>query len=116
MIISELKKKGYPLENYVQSLLSGKEWHVQPNAYFLDKDTVKGRELDIRAEFADFKICNNNVDFLVYLLVQCKKIPSNAWVFFSVPHKEYVFGMPKVSHIRKLLNVSSYEIFDSRRN
>lgn len=45
----ELKKKGYPLENYVQSLLVNKKWRVQPNAYFLDKDTDKGRELDLKA-------------------------------------------------------------------
>ena len=37
----KLKEKGYPLENYVQSLLANKKWHVQPNAYFLDKEMPK---------------------------------------------------------------------------
>jgi len=83
-IKNELKKKGYPLENYVQSLLYGKKWQVYPNAYFLDKDSKKGRELDIKAmyEHPDFK---TRTSFFPRLLIQCKKIPGNAWIFFSTP-------------------------------
>ena len=80
----ELKKRGYPLESYVQSLLVSKKWHVQPNAYFLDKDTDKGRELDIKAIFDDFKSYSWS-HLIINLFIQCRKLPGNAWVFFSPP-------------------------------
>lgn len=83
-IRDELKKKGYPLENYVQSLLVKKEWHVQPNAYFLDKDTGKGRELDIKAIYEGFESDSWSA-FAATLLIQCRRLPGNAWIFFSTP-------------------------------
>lgn len=60
------------------------KWHVQPNAYFLDKDTDKGRELDIKASFDEFD-SSGSWTFLVDLLIQCKKLPGHAWIFFSNP-------------------------------
>jgi len=89
-IKKELKKRGYPLENYVQSLLVGKDWHVQPNAYFLDKDTDKGREIDIKAYYDDFKF-NSWSYFILNLLIQCRRLPGNAWIFFSVPKRSAVY-------------------------
>lgn len=94
-IKKELKKKGYPLENYVQSLLVRNNWHVQPNAYFWDKDTNKGRELDIMATYEYMK-SNSCSDFLLYLLIQCRSLPGNAWIFFSDPGQS-----AKYEHISK---------------
>jgi hypothetical protein len=83
-IKNELKKKGYSLESYVQSLLIDQKWNVQPHAYFLDRDTGKGRELDLKA-YRHFSTPSPNLDFLLHLLIQCKKLPGNAWIFFSDP-------------------------------
>ena len=96
----ELKKKGYPLENYLQALLANKGWHVQPNAYFLDKDTNKGRELDIRAIYDDFEYSSWSY-FPLNLLIQCRRIEGNAWIFFSVPQRSTLltkisrYGLPE---------------------
>lgn len=87
-IKDELLKKGFPLENYVQSLLFSKKWYVTPNAYFVDKDTKTGRELDIKAS-QDYSCSDDNTDFSLTLLIQCKKIPGNAWVFFSDSSQPY---------------------------
>jgi len=93
-IKNELEKKGYPLENYVQSLLVSKDWHMQPNAYFLDKDTDKGRELDIKATYLDFKSSSWS-DFVLSLLIQCRRLPGNAWIFFSIPNRSPIY--PRIS-------------------
>ena len=104
----ELKKKGYPLENYVQSVLASKEWHIQPNAYFLDKDTNKGRELDIKAslEIDTDKFWNH----LVTLLIQCKKVTGNAWIFFSSPSPP--FRRICKHSLNDFLHFGYYGIFD----
>jgi hypothetical protein len=110
-IKDELKKRGYPLENYIQSLLAGSGWHVQPNAYFLDKDTEKGRELDIKATFDNFK-ADSWTSFLPTLLVQCRRLPGNAWIFFSVPKTVLHLRIAKYSLMDFLEIRDFYDIFD----
>lgn len=90
-IKEELEKRGYPLENYVQTFLVNKHWNVQPNAYFLDKDTNKGRELDIKAIYERFK-SHSWTSFFLNLLIQCRKLPGNAWIFFSVPRGSVLYA------------------------
>ena len=115
-IKSELKKKGYPLENYVQALLVGKDWHVQPNAYFWDKDTNKGRELDIKAIYERFK-SNSWSSFILNLFIQCRRLPGNAWIFFSVPKGSVLYapisryGLAKFLQSQKMF-VRTPAIFD----
>lgn len=91
-IKEKLKKSGYPLENYVSSYIaSDTSWHVYTNAYFLDKDTREGRELDIKA------ICHYGrpetpatiSDFELTLLIECKRMLGNAWIFFKTPFQPY---------------------------
>ena len=89
-LINELKKKGYPLENYVQWCLAGKGWHIQANTYFYDKDEKTGRELDIKAWKPT--TVSTFTDFCLNLYIQCKKLPGNAWIFFSAPQDENVFS------------------------
>ena len=102
-IKNELKKKGYPLENYVQSLLVNNKWRVQSHAYFLDKDTDKGRELDLKAYNDDFVSDHWRARFVLNLLVQCRKLPGNAWIFFSVP-QESEHKTIEISNLAKSLN------------
>jgi hypothetical protein len=112
-IKSALKKKGYPLENYVQALLVGKNWHVQPNAYFLDKDTNKGRELDIKAYYEAFA-SNSWSGFILNLLIQCKKLPGNAWVFFSVPRQSALYTRISKYDLTEFLKLGKLEIYDKK--
>lgn len=106
-IKGELKKKGYSLENYVQSLLVSKKWRVQPHAYFLDKDTGKGRELDLKAFNDNFVSDHWRARFVLNLLVQCKKLPGNAWIFFSAPERPQ-HGIIEASNLAKSLNLPRF--------
>lgn len=92
-IIQEIEKKGYPLERYVGGLLRERGWDVYPNVHFYDKDTKKDRELDIKAEKSlyaeNYTEISHEVEVIVRLLIQCKRIPGNAWVFFKGPEAKY---------------------------
>lgn len=109
----ELKKRGYPLEHYVQALLVEKGWVVQPNAYFLDKDTNKGRELDIKAAYEDFESSSWSCFFL-NLLVQCKSLPGNAWIFFSVPRQSVPYTRIAKLGLTDFLELRDLEIFEQK--
>jgi len=117
-IKKELKKKGYPLENYVQSLLTSNNWDVQPNAYFWDKDTNKARELDIMATYEHFK-SNSWSDFALKLLIQCKSLPGNVWIFFSDPGQSAGYthisksGLVEILEHREL-SILGHEIFSKK--
>lgn len=106
-IKNELKKKGYPLENYVQSLLIRKKWDVQPNSYFLDKDTNMGRELDMKASNEGFVFDHWGSPCILNLLVQCRRLPGNAWVFFSALQGGSHLNI-ETSNLAKSLNLSRY--------
>ena len=83
-IIEEIEKSGYPLEYYVSGILRDQEWSVFPNQFYFDKDSGKGREFDIRAE-KEYIIDELDAVLTIRLLIECKKIPGNAWVFFDGP-------------------------------
>jgi len=85
-IRDQLKRRGFPLESYIQGLLVDSDWHVQPNTYFLDKETNKGRELDLEAIYDSFP-SSTWTKIIIRLLIQCKTLPGNAWIFFSPPKK-----------------------------
>lgn len=110
-IKKELKKKGYSLENYIQTLLAKKKWGVQPNAYFLDKDTGKGRELDIKAYYDRFKPDSWSY-FILNLLIQCKSLPGNAWIFFSIPQQASIYPTVHQSGLTRFLKLPPAYDFD----
>jgi hypothetical protein len=106
---NELKKKGYPLENYVQSMLDNKNWDVYPNSYFLDKDTQQGRELDIKATYETEK-SQTWTNIFPRVLIECKKVPGNAWIFFSGNQRPFTRAVH--SGLAKWLQVDEFGIFD----
>jgi len=91
-IKDELRRKGFPLESYVEALLTDSGWHVNSNVYFVDKESNKARELDIDASFTHGKGAYGTwTMFDVNLLIQCKRLPGHAWVFFSSASKSASF-------------------------
>jgi hypothetical protein len=101
-IRNELKRRGFPVESYVQGLLADSGWQVQPNIYFLDKETNKGRELDMEARYDGF-IPSTWTKMMIELLIQCKTLPGNAWVFFSPPRKSVRFDIVHKSDLTEFL-------------
>lgn len=112
-IKKELKKSGYPLENYIQAALADRDWHVQPNAYFLDKDTNKGRELDIKAHYEGVASSSWS-NFLLQLLVQCRRLPGNAWIFFSIPRRSTFYTRISKYSLADLVKGWTPGIFDTK--
>jgi hypothetical protein len=79
----DIDQSGVEFEMRIAALLEKREWIVKHHQYYLDYDENKGRELDILAEFGKAVSVNNYQVYLeVSLLVECKKLPGNAWTFF----------------------------------
>jgi len=86
-----MRKSGLPLELEIINFLNSKEgWRVSTNSGYLDKDSGNGREIDITAKFVIEDEINKEICFhYVKLLIECKKIPANAWVFVKAPFEVY---------------------------
>jgi len=82
---------GYPLELFVSSILT-KHHHVAwNNEYFFDFAEQKARSVDIISPAFNHNM-NNQVAFGSSVVIECKKSPQTAWVFFeaeSVVQSEY---------------------------
>lgn len=81
----ELLKTGFPTEITVSSSLESIGWAVMHNPSYLDPQTGKSREFDIRA-YKEFPEPEHRPSLRlgVYLLVECKK-SEKPWVFFTTP-------------------------------
>lgn len=84
IIWRDIDQSGVELEMRVTALMAKRGWIVKHHPYYLDYDEGKGRELDLLGEFGNaFEANNYQVYFELSLLVECKKIPGNAWTFFA---------------------------------
>ena len=85
-LIEDINKSGYPLEIEISSILDDK-WDLFNNAYYLDKNTGKEREIDIVALRTTIRKGKSRILFTtqVVLVIECKKSNTHAWVFFSRP-------------------------------
>jgi hypothetical protein len=88
-IIKELEKTGFTLERYVVNILAKDGWAVTPNGHFHDRDLNKDREIDVLASKEIF-LGEQAVLLTFYLVIECKKNPFKAWVFFPGPVEQGV--------------------------
>ena len=119
-------RSGFPLEIEITSFLTEKcklidykymgiETDILTCAYYLDKDEGKGRELDIKARVPISTEIKKSPMIYLNLLIQCKNIPGNAWVFFKSPHRikphsaEYCCGVTSVLNVLKWLPRLDFE-------
>lgn len=87
-------KSGFPLEieiaSYLaeQSTLMDDYFGISTSAHYLDKDKGVGRELDIKMKIGINSEEKKTISSMIFLnlLIECKSIPGNAWVFFKSPH------------------------------
>lgn len=87
-------KSGFPLEIEICSfllkrcILISEDVDIVTGAYYLDKDVGKGRELDIKVKIPIIGQKGEKSPMIfLNLLIQCKSIPGNAWIFFQPPHR-----------------------------
>lgn len=105
-----IKQSGFPLQIEIGSFLEEarvsmdlKDMEVSTSTYYLDKETKKGRDLDIKVEvpirykgMAKGK-ASDQIGAFLKLLIQCKRIPGNVWVFFKTSHE--IFSMPQCTSV-----------------
>lgn len=63
------------------------DWGISTSAHYLDKDKGIGRELDIKMKIDVSPEKTTSPVIFLNLLIECKSILGNAWVFFKSPHK-----------------------------
>jgi hypothetical protein len=86
-------KSGFPLEIEIASYLAEQSTLMDPyygistSAHYLDKDKGVGRELDIKMKIPISSEKTTSPMIFLNLLIECKRILGNAWVFFKSPHK-----------------------------
>lgn len=102
-------KSGFPLEIKVASTIPkalaelgmNVQLIVSTSPYYLDKDEGKARELDSKIESMILSE-NNRPSVYLNLLIQCKNIPGNTWVFYKSPQPLFYF--PKSTGVLDTLN------------
>jgi len=97
-IREQILKSGFPLEIETYSILEQNNWMAFANDYYFDEDEKKEREIDLTAvpfpEFDNkFNIINRVEPFSldIELAIECKKIDTHAWVFFTWPSTSGLF-------------------------
>ena len=79
-----IQKSGIPLELEVyRKIVARPNWDAIPSEMYIDPDEGKERELDLHAVREEGSI-HNRVNIVLHLVIQCKKVPGNAWVFFPI--------------------------------
>ena len=145
--IDQLKKlilrSGFPLQIEISSILIkhfkaiDELTDISTSAYYMDKDDGKGRELDVKVDIPIGPKKRKEWPMIfLNLLIQCKNIPGNAWVFFKSPYKvestckstsvldaikwiprtHVDFTYPRDLHLRKLLITNVYHEFVLDKN
>jgi len=102
-----LKSQGYPLEMSVARAFRRVDANVQQSSYYLDPETDKSREIDVRAKWYRFhETMWGQIDLQVFFLIACKSQQKNPWILFSSePKKKNAFvRLPASPHGRMLLD------------
>lgn len=102
-IIEALNKSGYLFEQEVADLLENMRFHVETSYAYVDTDTGKSREIDVRGLKEVLYDPNNKITVLIELLIECKDFGSPL-VFIErnknksekayVNPREYIFPYP----------------------
>lgn len=90
-IQEEIEKSGYPTELITNKKFQSKFWETTENAYYIDRDENKGREIDLKAY--KNKISDDLKKIYVWskLSVEIKK-SEKPWVIFTSDKKRFDTG------------------------
>jgi hypothetical protein len=82
-VTAAINTTGYPVELFVSSILNSHNHITWANQYFLDYETNQSRTVDIRVPAFFTMTGESNIRFATELVIECKKSPKTAWVFFE---------------------------------
>ncbi|MGA2386130.1 MAG: hypothetical protein ABSG33_06325 [Candidatus Bathyarchaeia archaeon] len=81
LIKQELSKTGFDFEDEIAAQMKELgDFDVQPNYCFIDWQTGEHLELDLRATY---QVTGSPIRIEYVILVECKRIPGNAWSFIK---------------------------------
>ncbi|RHW38166.1 hypothetical protein D1B31_15460 [Neobacillus notoginsengisoli] len=88
-LLKDIKKTGYPFELTLHNKLIKNDWKVIANAYYIDKDEKKGREIDFIASNHISEYINGELlEIAFYLIIEVKKATDKPWVIFTVKNRD----------------------------
>jgi len=114
-LVNEILKSGFPLEIEVSSILENQQWIVLNNQPFRDPDEDELRSVDIvsfRSPSTYEQPKNLPFGFSPTLIIECKRTPSHAWVFFTRPQITKAFPMD--GHVYNFPGAFSTKAFKER--
>jgi len=113
-ILTALEKSGFLFEQEIATILEGNGFHVETSWSYLDLDTKKSREIDLRAVKTYLHNEEYKIQVFAEILVECKD-SSSPFVFLerqknkrettTLHPKEYIF--PRKTY-RKELSTNSF--------
>ncbi|EJM80472.1 hypothetical protein [Pseudomonas sp. GM60] len=113
-ILTALEKSGFLFEQEIATILEGNGFHVETSWSYLDLDTKKSREIDLRAVKTYLHNEEHKIQIFAEILVECKD-SSSPFVFLerqknkrettTFHPKEYIF--PRKTY-RKELSANSF--------
>lgn len=99
-ILAALDKSGFMFEQEIATVLESGEFHVETSWPYLDSDTKKSREIDLRAVKSYLHSEEHKIQVFAEILIECKD-SSSPFVFLERPKnkreatnfrpKEYIF-------------------------
>lgn len=81
-LLSWLAKQGYPLELRVGKVFREAGWYIEHAPWYLDPETGKPREVDLRAEVSAVDK-RKKISAHLTLVVECKSSTGKPWVMFA---------------------------------
>src|SRR5256885_4276326 len=82
-ILKEIETTGYPAELRASAVFASQKWNTSENAYFIDQDENKGREIDLRA-YKQARPSHSSAHVTVWSMLSAEVKKSDApWVVVS---------------------------------
>lgn len=106
-ILKDILTTGFPLEMEVSNNFARDRWTVDHNSYYIDKDELKGREIDLIASYFLSNPKSDNYFELHYIMpIEIKLANKKPWVFFTteVTSLENFKGYPLIKNSTGLRN------------
>jgi hypothetical protein len=93
-IETEILKTGFPTELEVGKIFLKNNFRLSFNAYYIDKDEMKGREIDLIANhYRQIKQKDNYLELSFEVVIEVKNEVAKPWVVFSSESNESEIGI-----------------------
>lgn len=99
-IKKDIKLSGFPLEIQVSSILRKKNWGVQNQVFYLDRDKQIARTVDVIGNRGLIEPIGDYDRLHVSLIIECKRSPSKPWVFFTSKRDQRATDLESIAALK----------------